>query len=57
MRSKTEGRWGKKFVDKRDFSVYGEQLVKRGEYLLSCDFVGGWNDELALMNAGKIGAP
>ena len=58
MRSNKHGkRWGKKFVDKRNFSVYSEQLVKQGEYLLSCDFVEGWNDELALMNAGKLGAP
>ena len=54
---RTEGRWGKKFIDKRDFRVYDEQLVKQGEYLLSCDFVEGWNNELALMNAGKPGAP
>ena len=53
----SKGRWGKKFVDKRDFRVYSEQLVKRGEYLLSCDFVEGWGDELALMNVGKPGAP
>jgi hypothetical protein len=31
--------------------------VKRGEYLLSFEFVEGWNSELALMNAGKPGAP
>ena len=48
---------GKKFVDKRDFSVYGEQLVKQGEYLLSCDFVEGRNDEPAPMNAGKPESP
>ena len=54
---RSKGRWGKKFVDKRDFHIYNEQLVKQGEYLLSCDFVEGWNDELALMNAGKPGAP
>ena len=54
---KPEKRWGKKFVDKRDFRSYNEQLVKQGEYLLSCDFVEGWNDELAFMNAGKVGAP
>lgn len=58
MKSKTpRKRWGKKFIDRRDFSAYSEQLVKQGEYLLSCDFVEGWNDELALMNAGKPGAP
>ena len=49
--------WVKKFFDKRDHRTYGEQLVKQGEYLLSCDFVEGWNNELALMNAGKHGAP
>ncbi len=53
----SEKRWGKKFVDNRDFRVYNEQLVKRGEYFLALDFVEGWNDELALMNAGKRGAP
>jgi hypothetical protein len=50
-------RWGKKFVDKRDFRVYNEQLVKRGEYLLALDFVEGWNVELELMNFNKTGAP
>lgn len=54
---KDQKRWGKKFVDERNFRIYNEQLVKRGEYLLSCDFVEGWKDELALMNAGKPGAP
>jgi hypothetical protein len=50
-------RWGKKFIDKRDWSVYNEQLVKRGEYLLAMDFVEHWDDELADMNSGKRGAP
>jgi len=50
-------RWGKKFIDKRDWPKCNEQLVKQGEYLLALDFVEGWNDELAEMNAGKIGAP
>ena len=53
----SKGRWGKKFVDKRDFRIYNEQLVKQGEYFLSLDFIESWNDELALMNAGKPGAP
>lgn len=56
-KSKHNGRWGKKFVDKRDFRVYNEQLVKRGECLLALDFVEGWNAELAVMNANKLGAP
>lgn len=50
-------RWGDTFTDRRDWSVYNNQLVKRGEYLLDFDFVKGWNEELALMNLGKCGAP
>lgn len=56
-KKKLRKRWGKKFIDKRNWSVYNKQLVKRGEYLLALDFVEGWNDELAAMNAGKRGAP
>jgi len=55
--TKTRKRWGKKFIDKRDWPKCNEKLVKQGEYLLDLDFVEGWNDELAEMNAGKIGAP
>ena len=57
LNKKLHKRWGKKFIDKRDWHVYNEQLVRRGEYLFSLDWVDGWNDELATMNAGKRGAP
>ncbi len=40
-------RWGKKYVDNRDFGKTDRQLVKRGEYLLDLDFVERWNQELA----------
>jgi hypothetical protein len=50
-------RWGKKFVDKRNWPVYNRQLVKRGEYWLDLDFVKQWDDELERMNAGKVGKP
>jgi hypothetical protein len=53
---KQQKRWGKKFIDNRDWPTYNEQLVKRGEYLLALDFVDSWNVELARMNAGKVGA-
>ncbi len=53
---KLHKRWGRKFIDKRDWHVYNEQLVKRGEYLLALDFVKGWDKELVSMNAGKVGA-
>lgn len=54
---KSRKRWGKKHMDRRDWRSYNEQLVKRGEYLLAVDFVENWDDELADMNVGKIGAP
>jgi hypothetical protein len=49
-------RWGKKFIDNREWQAYNEQLVKRGEYFLALDFVENWSIELARMNAGKVGA-
>lgn len=53
---KKKKRWGKKFIDKRDWSKTNEELVKVGEYLLDMDLVEGWDDELAVMNADKVGA-
>jgi len=57
LKKKLKQRWGKKFIDRRNWPVYNEQLVKRGEYFIALDFVEGWDDELAEMNAGKRGAP
>lgn len=50
-------RWGRNFVDRRDWCSYNEHLVMRGEYLLDLDWVEGWGKELAGMNRGKVGAP
>lgn len=57
LEKKLQKRWGKKFIDKREWRVYNEQLVRHGEYLLALDFVEGWNTELMAMNRGKVGAP
>ena len=54
---KDRKRWGRKFVDVRDWPRYNEQLVRRGEYLLDLDWVRNWNRELASMNRGKRGHP
>lgn len=56
-RGKPKGRWGKKFVDKRDWKAYNEELVVRGEFLLDCEWVKSWDDELDAMNDGKRGKP
>lgn len=50
-------RWGDTFIDRRNWPIYNEQLVKRGEYLLDLDFVKRWEEELHQMNLGKCGAP
>lgn len=50
-------RWGGTYIDRRNWSAYSEQLVKRGEYLLDTNFVSHWEEELNRMNLGKIGAP
>ena len=50
-------RWGDSYFDRRNWPVCNERLVKRGEYLLDMNFVGGWTEELATMNLGKRGAP
>lgn len=55
LAKKQHKRWGKKYIDNRDWPVYNEQLVKRGEYLLDLDWVTDWNDELKEMNNGKLG--
>lgn len=50
-------RWGDTYLDRRNWSVTNERLVKRGEYLLDTDFVSNWEEELNQMNLGKRGAP
>lgn len=49
-------RWGKKFIDKRNWSEYNEELVVRGEFLLDMEWVKSWDKELEEMNRGKVGA-
>lgn len=57
LNKKQKKRWGKKFIDKRNWPITNEELVKVGEYLLDMDWVESWDSELAVMNEGKVGAP
>lgn len=50
-------RWGKKFVDNRNWVDYNEELVLRGTFYLDLEWVSGWDGELKAMNCGKCGAP
>ena len=55
--AKTAKRWGDTYFDRRSWSMYNEQLVKRGEFFIELNFVEHWEQELATMNLGKRGAP
>jgi len=57
MDKKEHERWGKIFIDDRDWPVYNEQLVKRGEYFLDVEWVRNWGKELQEMNCDKVGHP
>ncbi|KXB00973.1 hypothetical protein AKJ44_03070, partial [candidate division MSBL1 archaeon SCGC-AAA261F17] len=41
----------------RDWREYNEELVKRGEFYLSPDFLDSWDEELERMNGDKVGRP
>ena len=43
--------------DNRNWRIYNEKLVRRGEFYLSFEFLENWNQELAIMNRGKRGRP
>lgn len=50
-------RWGKKYVDSRDWKSYNEHLIRRGEFCINPTFLETWNQELSIMNEGKVGQP
>jgi len=50
-------RWGKKFVDKRDWREVDKKYINRGEYLINPKFLGTWNDEIDELNKRKVGEP
>jgi hypothetical protein len=50
-------RWGKKYVDERDWKEYNERLIKRGEYYINPRFLESWIDEINELNYSKIGQP
>lgn len=50
-------RWGKEYVDRRDWKEYNESLVRRGEILFDFDLLDEWGEELGKANDHKRGAP
>ncbi|KXA99047.1 hypothetical protein AKJ41_06050, partial [candidate division MSBL1 archaeon SCGC-AAA259O05] len=41
----------------RDWEEYNSELVRRGEFYLTPDFLESWSEELEEMNDGKVGRP
>jgi len=56
-RSNNGKRWGNEFVGKGNWKSYNEEHVMRGEFLLSIDMFGSWDEELDNMNESKKGRP
>jgi len=50
-------RWGKKYVDGRDWREYNERLVARGEAYVSLDFLDSWEEDVEKLNRKKVGRP
>lgn len=48
-------RWGKKYVDKRDWKLYNQKLVDRGVFLLDHSLLERWKVNLDRLNEGKFG--
>jgi hypothetical protein len=48
-------RWGREYVDRRDWKEYNESLVRRGEILLDFDMLDEREDGLKKMNQSKKG--
>lgn len=43
--------------DTRDWKEYNDQLVRRGEFYITLDFMENWEGEVSQMNQGKRGRP
>ena len=47
-------RWGKKFVDNRDWKEVDRKYINRGEFLVNPRFLETWNDEIKRLNNRKV---
>jgi len=50
-------RWGKRIKDERNWKIYHEELIIRGEFFFDFEFLENWDKELGLMNKAKVGRP
>ena len=52
-----QNRWKSKYVDKRNWKIYHEELILQGEFFFNLDFLEKWDEELQKMNECKRGSP
>ncbi len=52
-----QNRWKSKYVDKRNWKSYHEELILQGEFFFDLEFLENWDKELKYMNQRKKGAP
>jgi len=52
-----QNRWKSKYVDKRNWKEYHEELIRQGEFFLDLKFLEEWDNEIKEMNKIKKGAP
>jgi hypothetical protein len=50
-------RWGKKYVDARDWKECNQKLVDRGSFLLDHGVLEKWKENIDRLNLGKFGRP
>lgn len=50
-------RWGKKYVDDRDWKQCNQKLVDRGTFFLDHSILDKWKTSVDCLNAGKYGRP
>lgn len=50
-------RWGKKYVDDRDWKRCNQKLVDRGAFFLDHKVLDKWKASVDRLNAGKYGRP
>ncbi len=48
-------RWGKKYVDGRDWKLSNQKLVDRGSFFLDRSILEKWKDGVDRLNEGKYG--
>jgi hypothetical protein len=52
-----KNRWKNKYVDKRNWKEYHDELILQGEFFFDLNFLEMWDAELIVMNKNKRGSP